>query len=294
MWAIYTVIASLFSAAYYFGNQSVKVNPHAFMFYRGFVPSVVLLPLIFFVPFIPVWQFYVACVLQGCIIVFIDYRNYRAMRVWGAEIISSLHPLSIGLVFLLWFVLNPQYLLTSAQNMYWLGGTVAALCGVIYAASSYRNTRRSRQAFYYTVPYLFGAAACDVLNKVCMGYVAPEQLIYGSYFYILITGMVVALFNLLFFYRQNRKIAPLFAKNNLGVTPIMVMLIGSMLMKNFAMFNTANPSYVAAVLYLYIIWIMLFTPLVNRIGIKCPQTGLKRSKALLLLLSIIILILLNQ
>ncbi len=294
MWAICTIMASLFSAAYYFGNQGVKVNPHAFMFYRGFVPFALLLPFIGVVPFIPAWQFYVFCIIQGCVIVFIDYRNYRAMRVWGAEIISSLHPLSIGIVFLLWFTLHPQYLLTSARNMYWLVGTVAALCGVIYAASSYRNTRRSRQAFYYTVPYLFGAAACDVLNKVCMGYVSVEMLVYGSYFYIMITGAVVAAFNLLLFYRQNKTVTPLFGAHSLKISPIMLLLMGSMLFKNFAMFNTSNPSYVAAVLYLYIIWIMIFTPLLNRIGLKCPQTGLKHGKALLLLLSIVILILLNR
>lgn len=294
MWAICTIMASLFSAAYYFGNQGVKVNPHAFMFYRGFVPFALLLPFIGVVPFIPAWQFYVFCIIQGCVIVFIDYRNYRAMRVWGAEIISSLHPLSIGVVFLLWFALHPLYMLTAARNFYWLTATVAALCGVIYATASYRVTSRSRRAFHYMVPYIFGAAVCDVLNKVCMSYVAPEQLIYGSYFYIMLTGAVVALFNLLLFYRRNQKISPLFAAKNLVIAPIMLLLMGSMLFKNFAMFNAVNPSYVAAVLYLYIIWIMLFTPLLNRIGLKCPQTGLKRSKALLLLASIIILILLNK
>lgn len=294
MWIICTIIASLFSAAYYFGNQSVKVNPHVFMFYRGLIPFALLLPFAGLVPLIPGWQFYFFCVIQGCVIVFIDYRNYRAMRVWGAEIISSLHPLSIGVVFLLWFILHPLYALEAARNPYWLTATVMALCGVIYAASSYRHTRRSRQAFYYTVPYLFGAAACDVINKVCMGYVPSELLIYGSYFYIMITGAVVATFNLLIYYRQNRTIAPLFGGRNLQIAPIMLLLMGSMLFKNFAMFNVLNPSYVTAVLYLYIIWIMIFTPLVNRLGLKCPQTGLKRSKALLLLASIIMLILLNK
>lgn len=294
MWAICTIMASLFSAAYYFGNQGVKVNPYAFMFYRGFVPFALLLPFIGVVPFIPAWQFYVFCIIQGCVIVFIDYRNYRAMRVWGAEIISSLHPLSIGVVFLLWFALHPLYMLTAARNFYWLTATVAALCGVIYATASYRVTSRSRRAFHYMVPYIFGAAVCDVLNKVCMSYVAPEQLIYGSYFYIMLTGAVVAAFNLLLFYRQNKTVTPLFWAHSLKISPIMLLLMGSMLFKNFAMFNAVNPSYVAAVLYLYIIWIMIFTPLLNRIGLKCPQTGLKRSKALLLLASIIILILLNK
>ena len=185
-------------------------------------------------------------------------------------------------------------MLAAARNPYWLAATAVALCGVIYATSSYRMTPRSRQAFCYMIPYIFGAAACDVLNKICMGYVAPDQLIYGSYFYIMITGMVVALFNVLIFYRRNQKILSLFEAKNLGIAPIMLLLIGSMLFKNFAMFNTVNPSYVAAVMYLYIIWIMLFIPLMDRIGLKCPQTGLKRSKALLLLVSIIILILLNK
>ncbi|MBR1825011.1 MAG: hypothetical protein IJ770_00290 [Alphaproteobacteria bacterium] len=294
MWFIYVILGSLFSSAYYFGNQVAKIKPHIFMFYRGIVPAVAMFPLVLWVEPVANWQFYVFCTLQGCVISFIDYRNFRAMRVWGAEAVSALHPLSIGVVFLLWLLIKPYILLNYMDNLWKFSGILLALTGVIYATFSFGKARNSRKLLYYMVPYFFGAATVDVINKVCMSYAGASQLKAASIFYIMITGLVVAVVNFTIFKNKTNKINELFNKNNLKYSPIILLLIGFMTCKNFAMFNVSNPAFVMATLYIYILWIMLVGQ-IKQIRQKLGSyRHIEYKKAFILLFSAIVLVLLEN
>ena len=295
MWGVFVVLASIATAVYYFGNQTVKVSANVFMIYRGIVPVLLLLPFLPMVTFLPTWQFYVLCAVQGCVIAYIDNKNYQAMQKWGAEIVSSIHPLGIGAVFILWIILHPSDAVTFLQNLPKFCGVVIALSGIGYATSSFKNEPQSRQALKFLLPFLVGVAACDNLNKLCMSYVSEAQLITGSYFYILITGAVVAAINFCLYFRRNGKIKELYQpRKTLQCIFLMMLLMMSMVFKNMAMFNVSNPSYVTATLYLYIIWIMLGVSVAERFGIKGSYKRINRKKALLLLAATILLIMLEK
>lgn len=271
-----------------------KVAPNIFMFYRGAVPALLLLPFLPFAEFVPDRYFYVVCVLQGFIISFIDYRNFRAMRTWGAETVSSIHPFNIGFVFVVWLVIRPSGLLIYWEHPLRLLGIVIALSGVVYSVSSFRKSRRSAMALRYMFPYILASAVCDALNKLCMSYVPETHLVYGSYFYILITAVVVAVVNFVLYRKDGGKTERLYRWNNLKYTPVMLFLVLLMAFKNYAMFNTPNPSFVTAIMYAYVIWIMVFAYLLQKAGVSCRHRGLPRRKVLLLLASIVLLILLEN
>lgn len=294
MWFLFVIITSLFNCFYYFGNQFAKVTPNVFMFYRGAVPALLLLPFLPFVKYVDVWQFYALCVVQGLVISFIDYRNFRAMRIWGAEAVSSLHPLGIGVVFVLWILLKPLILINYIENLWRFAGIIIALCGIIYATVSFRKNARGKQMLLYFWPYFLGAALCDVINKLCIGYVSSEYLPYASYFYIMITGAVVALFNLAIYIKNNNKIKELYSHVNLKYSPIILLLIGSMACKNFAMFEVSNPSFVTATLYLYIVWIMLVGQILQKYGKISQYRVLERKRVFVLLICAVALVLLDN
>lgn len=294
MWFLFVIITSLFNCAYYFGNQIAKLSPNVFMFYRGAVPALLLLPFLPVVTYVASWQFYAFCVLQGFVIAFIDYRNFYAMRKWGAEAVSSLHPLSIGAVFLLWLLIKPSVMTGYVDNCWRFLGIILALSGVIYATFSFQKSAQSRQMLHYLWPYFLGAALCDVLNKQCMSYVTQEQLMFASYFYIMITGAVVASFNLMVFIKNGNKINELYKLSNLKYSPIILLLIGSMASKNIAMFQVSNPSFVSATMYLYIVWIMLVGQILRKFGKDGKYRSLERKKVFILLLCAVALVLLDN
>lgn len=294
MWAIYAIMASLWTCVYFFGNQAAKTSPNIFMVYRGVVPVLLLLPFIGLVHPIASWQFYFICILQGGVIAYIDYRNFRAIRVWGAEVISSIQPFNIGIVFVLWLLLKPHSIGRYLENPLHFALIVAALAGVVFAVSGYRKSQKSRRALKYMVPYLLVSAVCDALNKMAMSYVGADELIYASYFYILITAAVVAAVNLAIYLRSGNKIKQLAVSANLKYAIIIIPLMLSMLCKNFAMFNAINPSYVTATVYLFVVWIMLIGMLLKRLGRSGHYKNMDKSKVILLLVSVMILILFGR
>lgn len=294
MWFIYVIISSFFVCAYYFGNQIAKLTPNVFMFYRGFAPVLLLLPFLPFITMIPSWQFYAFCVLQGLVIAYIDYRNFRAMHVWGAEAVSSLYPLGIGVVFVMWLILKPYNIMLYVDELWRFFAIIVAFCGIIYATASIKSSHRSKKLIQYLLPYFFVAALCDIINKQCMSYVSAELVPYASYYYILITGVVVAVINLLIYMKNNNKIKDLCVIKNLKYMPLIALLVGSMASKNFAMFQVSNPAFVTATLYLYIIWIMLVGSVLEKCGKGAKFRTIERKKAILLLICAVALVLLER
>ena len=115
MWAVYASLASIAIGLYYLGNQAAKVSSTVFMVYRGVMPILFLLPVLPFVSLPAAWPFYVVCLVQGGGISFVDMRNFRAMRVWGAETISSIHPFFVCIVVFVWLLLNPGGLIAYSR-----------------------------------------------------------------------------------------------------------------------------------------------------------------------------------
>jgi len=294
MWLGFVILCSLFNCAYYFGNQIAKVTPNVFMFYRGAVPALLLLPFLPFVTWVDAWQFYVLCVIQGLVIAFIDYRNYSAMQKWGAEMVASLHPLSIGVVFILWLLLKPYIFINYTDNLYRFGGICLALIGIIYATISFQKSENSKQLLRYLWPFFIMSALCDIINKQCMSYVTSEYLSSASYLYIMITGAIVAITNLIQYIKNKSKINELYKPINLKYSLIILLLMGSMVSKNFAMYAVDNPSFVTATLYLYIVWIMLVGNILNMCGRKSKFRKLEARKVFILLICAVGLALLDN
>ena len=294
MWVFYTLLSSWICCAYYFGNQISKIAPNIFMFYRGLVPVLVLLPFLPFIHFVEAWQFYVACAFQGVVISYIDYRNFRAMRVWGAETVSSIYPFCLGFVFVFWLVLKPSDIAGYIETPFRFAGIILALTGVFFSVSSYRKSRRGNQALKYLTPFILMSALCDAMNKFCMSYVPEQDLISGSVLYVLIHSAVISAINFVIYGRKKGTISDFGKWSNLKYSPIIILNVLASMTKNFAMYNTPNPSYVTALLYLYIVWIMLVAYILMRFGIKCRHTDLPRRKVFLLLVSTVVLAILGR
>ncbi|MBR1600567.1 MAG: hypothetical protein IJ677_03215, partial [Alphaproteobacteria bacterium] len=253
-----------------------------------------LLPFIPLLSYVTAWQFYFLCIIQGLIISFIDYRNFKAIQTWGAEAVSSLHPFSVFVVFLLWLMLNPEIMINYTDNLWRFTGIIFSLSGIIYAVSSLKKSVIGRDLLIYLCPYFLGAALCDVINKLCMSYVGNKSLLSASCIYIVITGLVVTIVNTLIFIKNNNKINEIFKYVNLKYSLLVILLIGSMISKNFAMFDVSNPSFVSATLYLYIIWIMLTGKILQKYGKFNKYCALDYKKVFILLICAVCLVLLDN
>ncbi|MCQ2965421.1 MAG: hypothetical protein MJ250_01620 [Alphaproteobacteria bacterium] len=293
MWIFYTILTSWINCAYFFGNQISKITPNVFMFYRGIIPALILSLFLPWVNFITSWQFYLACVFQGIIVSFIDYRQFRAIRIWGAERVSSIYPFCLGFVFIFWLILKPSDIAKYSEDPLRMIGIIGSLIGIFFSVFSYSKSNKNKQALQYLFPLILASALCDAMNKFCMSYTAKDDLISGSILYIIIQSTIIAIVNLVLYKKNNGQVSDFYKWKNVKYSPIIILNILAGIFKNFAMYNTPNPSYVTALLYLSIIWIMLIAYILTHFGIKCRHNDLPPYKVLLLVISTVALAILG-
>mgnify|MGYP000590540372 CR=1 FL=1 len=209
---------------------------------------------------------------------------------WGAEVATSLQPFSIGITFVLWLIISPSAILVYLREPFVALLIVAAMAGIVVSVRLFNRSPISMQALKFLVLTLTVGAFCDIVNKKVMNY-GQGDLVSASYFYVLLIALVAGAINLVVYLRDNGSLKKTVAAENVKYLPVFVLLIGCNVSKNFAMFYALNPSYVAALMYIYILWIALFNLLKARLTPNVPYNRMNVKAALLLLTSAIVLIL---
>ncbi len=256
-WYLFALLASMASASYNSVNQFFKMPGSLLMVYRGLMVALIILPFMLMHPFIRNPYFYVACVLQGLLIAFIDYRFARAVKAFSASVASAIQPLSIGVIFFVWLIVMPSVARDYVAHPQHFLTVLICLTGIVFAALKLRNAQSSRRAMKYLAPCLIVMAVGDILNKKAM-LLGSENLTSAIFGYCFITGVVCGVWNLRLYMKQRLPIKRIFEKKYLiqgGVISLSVILL--MAFKNAAMSGTPNPAYVTAVVLIYPLWILL-------------------------------------
>ena len=201
-----------------------------------------------------------------------------------------MQPFSIGITFVLWLIISPSAILAYLREPFVALLIVAAMAGIVVSVRLFNRSPISMQALKFLVLTLTVGAFCDIVNKKAMNY-GQGDLVSASYFYVLLIALVAGAINLVVYLRDNGSLKKAVAAENVKYLPVFVLLIGCNASKNFAMFYAFNPSYVAALMYIYILWIALFNLLKARLTPNVPYNRMNVKAALLLLTSVIVLIL---
>lgn len=291
-WAFQAVAASFLMEVYFQQNQNVRLNGVVFMVYRGLAMALMLIPFTPFFPPIDNWQFYVFCILTGLGIAFIDYYYFKAIRYWGAEVVTSIQPLNIGLIFIIWLTLKPSLILFYLQEPLKFVLIILCLIGIMISMVKYNQVKVSRKALRYLLPALLVGALSENINKQALIY-GDNNPISAIFYYILVTAVTIGVVNLARYVNSGEPLRILISWKNLKHCWIFIVLILAMTVRNMALNTAVNPAYVAAIIYLYVVWIMLSNNLKACLGKNIRYQQMNKKIVALLLVSVVGLILLT-
>ncbi|MCM1324040.1 MAG: hypothetical protein NC218_07750 [Acetobacter sp.] len=291
-WFIVAIFCSLLTGIFLYTNQVFKLSGPLFMVFRGVGQFLALLP--FVMLFQPVHNiaFYILCATQGCLIAFNDYRLFRSSKAFGAEVTSSLQPLAIGLIFILWLVVNPADLKAMLNAPIHLVLVILCLLGITVSILKMKSAKTSSRAMKYLLPCLCLLSINDVINKEAM-MSGAENLVSAIYFYCLITAFVSGGVNLYVYLKKHQFVELLKPQYRIKAVVIVFLVTMSMICKNYAMFLAPNPAYVSAIIFLYPLWIVLGNMLYRHFGGHIACASVRLSTVSVLLTSVIGLILLK-
>lgn len=292
MWYLSALLCSILTALYLIFNQYMKMQPALLMVYRGVFLAILLSPFIFIISPISNATFYVLAVIQGCLVAFMDNRFFAIAKRHGAEIVSSVQPLSLVIIFTIWVMLNPEQIVLFSENPYLMTGIVLSVLGItvaVFALVADTKTLSVFKKIWWLVP---GVSAIDILNKKIMTECGTE-ILSGLYYYTLVVSFVAGICNLLVVLKNKQNLKEIFRLPVLGKGVVIILIILlSMFSKNYAMYMSQNPAYVSSIILLAPVWVMFL----NEIYLKKEDVQvirLRKIPIMILSVSIMLLIVLT-
>lgn len=290
MWLLFSLIASIVNALYYLSIQNAKISANVFMVYRGFLVVILMLPIILFFPVKFSLSFYLMSVLQGIIVAYTDYLSFKINKNYGAETVSSITPLTVAIVFVLWCFISPSIVLTYLDNPIKTFFIISSLFGVIWALLNYRKTPQTKEAFVSLIPVLFLSSIIAILNKLIMSYSGENPLL-SACWRVFILSFIIGCVHICLYIKKKQPLKALIDVKTLCKGSILILLITALVCKSLAMLYTQNPAYVSCIVYLTSVWIMLFSYIFPFFELKKQNEQVHKKYEILFIVSIILLIL---
>lgn len=293
LWWLMALFASCLTGVITYINQVFKMPSSLLMVYRGVASSLLLLP---FIPFFtpptdPV--FWVFSIVQGLIVAYGDKRIFLCSRIYGGEIVGSLRPFSVALVFVAWWVISPIQLLETLREPVRFCTIVLCMVGIVYTLILVNNGNVSKKAFKDLLPALVLYAIIDLNNKYVNTLGSAVGVFSAVFYYCVITGLFSGFPNAVKFFRH-RDWRLIFAPSYvIGGLLMSLSVIAANFLKAPAMIYAPNPAYVSAIIAAFPVWIMAWNSIYYRLkgAEEFPHCNFKA--VLLLLISIVTLILLQ-
>lgn len=290
MWAVLALLSAILSAVYYLSAQNIKLDANTFMVYRGCAVALFLLPVLMFNPAAFPRAFYVMAIVQGLIAATVDYAVFGINQKYGSETVSSITPLSVIIVFVMWCFIDAGLLKQYWQSP-WRSGVIFISCaGAVLALNRYHRVAFTRQALYKLLPLLLLTSAFAVLSKTVMDY-ASSMPIWGALWQSFIIAAVVGVVHLAIYYKKQFPLKNLVLPQNLLKGLIFIYMIGFLSLKSLAFYYAQNPAYVAVLTYTSMFWVMLLSRGVKAFKFNNPHEQASARWKLLFLVSILVLIL---
>ena len=290
MWAVSALLSAMLSAVYYLSAQNIKLDANTFMVYRGWVVALFLLPVLMFNPVVFPRAFYVMAIAQGLIAATVDYAVFGINKNYGSETVSSITPLSVIIVFVMWCFIDADLLEQYWQNPWRSGAIVISCLGAVLALNRYHQVAFTRQALYKLLPLLLLTSAFTVLSKTVMDY-ASSMPVWGALWQNFIIAAVIGMVHLIIYYKKQLPLKNLVLPQNLLKGLIFIYMIVFLSMKLLAFYYAQNPAYAAVLTYTSLFWVMLLSRGVKAFKFNKPNAQASARWKILFLISVLVLIL---
>ena len=290
MWVVLALMSAILSAVYYLSAQNIKLDANTFMVYRGALVALLLLPVLMFNPVVFPRVFYVMAIAQGLIAATVDYAVFGINQKYGSETVSSITPLAVIIVFVMWCFIDVGLLKQYWQSP-WRSGVIVMSClGAVLALNRYHRVAFTRQALYRLLPLLLLTSAFAVLSKMLIDY-AASMPVWGALWQSFMIAAVVAVVHLAIYCKKRLPFKNLILPQNLLKGLIFIYMIGFFSLKSLAFYYAQNPAYVAVLAYTSLFWVMLFGRKFKVFKFNKPDEQTAAGWKILFLVSVLALIL---
>ena len=256
-WAVFGLIAAVFSAAMMLLQEKLRVNGYALAFWVKAVCVVVTLPFVMAhgAPDDP--RFYIYLALTAVLYAVNDVIFFNGITKTNAGAVARLVPASSVLGFLLWFVIDPSLLEKYSAAPTITGLIFLTLCLFSFFAFRLKRctvTMNTLRAIWYV---LLAATIGPMLTKMTTFYAVRDQAIYAYVFFQAL--MMMGLWLAYLFIRKPLPLAEFFSKDAMKKSLLVGLVMAVMVLTKFtSYYYVDNPAYIPALMALDSVMILFF------------------------------------
>jgi hypothetical protein len=257
-WAVFSLIAAVFSGGFYLVNQYLRQPGHALVFWMRVIVVVFMTPLVAYQPIPQNPMFYVMVLLTALLGIGADVRTFNVSAKYGGGVVSRVVPMVVWGSFFLWFAFHPHLIFEYMAHPLNTAAVLAALGGCVYFSIRLNRCEVSRAAMIDMLPALLAYTVTTVLNKEAMTLGKTAGTYAGAvYFYMYVQSLAAVLMlgpYTIWHDMRNRRRDPALRRavwrSQLMIPAALLaalVWICHMIYKNYAMAYTPNPAYQMAV-----------------------------------------------
>jgi len=262
LWALLAFIASLSRAGSRISNQYFQLPGLYLVLWIKALIILYLLPVVLFIPWPTSPLFYFFLVMQAPFVVYQDKKTFDLTAQHGGGAITRIEPLSVVLLFFLWFLFAPSVLQNNIENPLRFTSIGLVISLMAYFAMRIKKCRINADILKQMLPLVFITAIVSVLGKLSIDSAEFDNAVF---IYVFVQSIVMLICALLFNLKDNTvKSVNFFSKKQFfcSIALSLVMLI-TVLSRVYAFRFVENPAYVNAIILTAPFWIMLFYKLIK-------------------------------
>lgn len=265
-WALFSLIAAVFSMGFYLVNQYLKQPGDLLVFFMRILIVIVLTPFVLHMQLPGDPAFYRLVIVTALLSVTSDIRTLNASSFYGAGVVSRLMPVTVWASFIIWLIMRPEMVDSYFQKPWHAAGIVASMLACVYFASRLRHEEVTRSAMKMMMLPLIGYTLVTIFSKMAMEHGIVANRFAGAaigYMYVQSLTAVILLGPYILWKRRGHINIRLNRMTVLASLIACFVWISHMVYKNFAIAYTPHPSYQAAINLLTPVFIALFYKLVK-------------------------------
>ena len=158
-WWLNTIFYGIFSASFDITAQQLKSNLRLTTIYYGIGNFLIMLPFMMFIDAPKGSRYYILILIVGSIIFINDRRWMQTVSKYGSIVTATFAPLSIPLMTVVWWILNPHLLFNLLKQFNAFIITIICVATPVlsiflynYYGNKHHNDMLNKEAFNFFVP----------------------------------------------------------------------------------------------------------------------------------------------
>ena len=258
-WALFSLLGAFCQAGSRLINQFLKLPGAQLVLAVKFLMAIYVLPVVVFCQWPSEPWFYIWIFIQAPCVYIMERRRQNLVARYGGGAVGRLEPLSLPLLFLLWFAVKPDLLIENLQEPLRFVGITLMICGIAYFSMRLRHCDVSFEVMKQMAPVVICIALVSLFAKLAIDYGVGVEAVIVYVFLQSVFSSLIAMGVHGVEVRHKDNVAPVFDKKVWkGALLLACCVTCGVTMRMLGVQLADNPAYVNAIVATSPFWVILF------------------------------------